>query len=90
MEAALALFKADLGITNSSRDEYFKRLIGAFKSELDRSGVSLDENAADDIMLLSDYAAWNYRKRTESVPLPINLEKRLLNRKMRCRASGND
>lgn len=90
METVLELMKADLGITGSARDEYFKRMIDACKDEIVRRGVTLDESAADDAMLLSDYAAWSYRKRTESVPFPVNLEKRILNRKTRARANGND
>ena len=90
METVLELLKADLGITGSARDEYFKRLIDACKGELIRRGVTLDESSTDDAMLLSDYAAWSYRKRAESVHVSVSLEKRVLNRKTRARANGND
>lgn len=89
MNEALKLLKLDLGITHDKRDAYFNALLNAALLELKRKGVVLDLAGADDKMLLSDYAAWLYRKRQEDVPLANNLKWRLMNRKMRSRAGGN-
>lgn len=86
METALKLFKLDLGITHEKRDEYFRTLLEAAQGELLRKGVILDLDQADDVMLLSDYAAWLYRKRQEDVPMANNLYWRIMNRKVKERA----
>lgn len=82
----LQLFKLDLGIKNASKDAYFESLITASAQELERKGIQLDKNCVEDAMLLADYAAWNYRKREENVPLPTNLVQRIRNRIVSVRA----
>lgn len=77
METVLALFKLDLGITHSLRDELFTALLASAQSDLTRRGVMLDLAAVEDQMLLSDYAAWRYRSRTEDVPLTKSLAYRI-------------
>ena len=84
----LALLKQDIGIKNNAKDAYFKTLIKSSKSELARKGIKLDTKTVDDAMLLSDFAAWNYRKRQEDVPLPANLQNRIKNRIIHRRAKG--
>ncbi|MEZ3426330.1 MAG: hypothetical protein K1W13_02850 [Lachnospiraceae bacterium] len=84
----LALFKQDMGIKNNAKDAYFKTLIKASEKELERKGIKLDKSSVDDAMLISDFAAWNYRKRQEDVPLSANLLNRIRNRIMRRRAKG--
>ena len=86
----LELLKTDLGITITKRDTYFKSLLDAAKGELDRKGIAMDYETSDidDIFLLVDYAAWNYRKRLEGAPLSENLRIRIHNRIMRNRARG--
>ena len=70
------------------RDEYFNELISSCNAELKRKGITIDVNNSEDIMLLSDFSAWRYRKRNEDAPLPNNIRYRIINRQMRERA-GN-
>jgi len=86
LDEVLKLFKLDLGITHDKRDTYFYALLNAVSMELGRKGITLDLAQADDQMLLSDYAAWLYRKRQEDVPMSNNLNWRIMNRKVRGRA----
>ena len=88
MDEVLKLLKLDLGITHDKRDTYFTALLNSAVLELERKGIALSLAEADDKMLLSDYAAWLYRKRQEDVPLARNLKLRLMNRKVRARAQG--
>lgn len=80
MENVLALFKIDLGITHDLRDSFFIQLIKGSIKEIERRGITLDLKAADDQMLVVDYAAWSYRKRQEDIPLSNNIQHRLRNR----------
>lgn len=80
METVLSLLKIDLGITHNLRDTFFNTLLTTCNAELARKGIDLDLSAVDDQMLLSDYSAWQYRKRTEDVPLANNLQWRIRNR----------
>lgn len=80
MDTLLNLLKIDLGITHNLRDAFFIGLIKATIKEIERKGIKLDLNAADDQMLVTDYAAWSYRKRQEDIPLANNLQQRLRNR----------
>ena len=88
MDEVLKLLKLDLGITHNKRDTYFIALLDSAVLELERKGIALSLAEADDQMLLSDYAAWLYRKRQDDVPLARNLKLRLMNRKVRARAQG--
>ena len=88
MDEVLKLLKLDLGITHDKRDAYFNALLNSAVLELERKGIALSLAEADDQMLLSDYAAWLYRKRQDGVPLAKNLKLRLMNRKVRARAQG--
>ena len=88
--SCLELLKLDLGIKNTSKDVYYSSLLEAAQKELKRKGIELDENSVEDAMLISDYAAWCYRKRTENVPLPVNLQLRIRNRIVSARARRKD
>lgn len=88
MDTALQMFKLDLGITHNMRDAYFTNLLNASASELERRGIDLDLTSADDIMLLSDFAAYNYRNREENVEISRNLRNRILNRQVKGRAEN--
>lgn len=91
MDIALQMFKIDLGINHDKRDGYFKNYLIAQSADLLRRGIKLDMKVMDDVMLLSDYAAWNYRKRTEDVALAQNLQQRLRNRRIKNRGEvAND
>ncbi|MEG2101435.1 MAG: hypothetical protein RRY99_07995 [Flavobacterium sp.] len=84
----MALFKFDIGITNTKRDPYYNALILSANNEFEKKGIVLDLNLTEDVMLLSDYASWRYRKRTENVPLANNLKARIQNRKTAERCKG--
>lgn len=80
MQTILDLLKIDLGITHNLRDSFFIQLIKATIQEIERRGINLVLNKADDQMLIVDYAAWTYRKRVEDAPLANNIQHRLRNR----------
>ena len=86
MKEVLELLKIDLGITHNKRDAYFNALLSSVKKELENKGLVIDIVEVDDQMLLSDYAAWQYRKRQEDVPLARNLDWRIKNRIVKERA----
>ena len=86
METVLQMFKIDLGISHNVRDAYFNNFLLACQKELEEKKIILDLTLIEDIMLLSDYASWNYRNRTENVELAKNLQLRIRNRIMRERA----
>ena len=67
-------------MTHTLRDAYFISLLKGCQQEIERRGITLNLNSADDQMLLNDYAAWTYRKRQEDTPLANNLQHRLRNR----------
>lgn len=67
-------------MTHNLRDAYFISLLQGCQKEIQRRGIKLDLNSADDQMLLTDYSAWSYRKRQEDAPLANNLQQRLRNR----------
>lgn len=85
MDTVLQMLKIDLGINHTLRDEYFKKMIVANSKELNSRGVKLDLEKAEDIMLLSDYCAFVYRKRMEDVPMSRNLSLRISNKKIKGR-----
>lgn len=87
METVLKLFKLDLGISHDLRDALFLPLLKACESELRRRGVELDLKNPEDQILLSDYAIWSYRHRTENVSLAQNLSWRIRNRIVQGRAN---
>jgi hypothetical protein len=80
METVLILLKIDLGITHNLRDAYFIKLVEGSIKEINKRGIKLDMNNSADQMLVSDYAAWTYRKRQEDAPLASNIQHRLKNR----------
>ncbi len=86
MEEVLKLFKIDIGITHTLRDDAFKKLIQAAQKEIEKKGFKLDLTDVEDQMLLSDYAAWKYRKRQEDVGMSRNLQLQIRNRVVKERA----
>lgn len=85
-DTVLEMLKIDLGISHKARDVYLNNVIQGCAEELKDKGIILDLNNADDVMLLSDYSAWRYRKRTEDVPLAKNLDLRINNARTKERA----
>ncbi len=88
MNQALEMLKIDLGINHDKRDAYFNNLLQASKNELQSRGVYLDLLDVEDLMLLCDYSAWNYRKRQENIPISRNLQQRIRNRQTKARANN--
>ena len=88
METVLQLLKIDLGISHNLRDAFFIAQIGACKAEIENKGIALDLATVEDQILLSDYATWRYRNRTEDVPLANNLQYRIRNRITKERAKN--
>lgn len=87
MDAVLALFKADLGVRNDSKDDLFRARIRAAQEEIMDKGVLLDLTQAADMVFLADWAAWRYRKRMDANPaLPESLRYQLMNRQVKGRA----
>ncbi len=89
MEIVLDLLKLDLGVTHTHRDTYFNALITRCEKEIRRKGILLDLTDTEDQMLLSDYAAWTYRKRQENIPMAQNLQLRIRNRIIKARSEIN-
>lgn len=82
----LEMLKVDLGINHNKRDSFLNNKLSACATELEEKGVNLDLAKTEDIMLLSDYTAWQYRHRTENVPLAKNLDLRIKNVRTKERA----
>lgn len=59
----LSLLKADLEKRNSVNDEYLDKLIDVAVDRIKAEGITLGESA-DDMQLVSMYAAYLYRRRT--------------------------
>lgn len=87
METILALFKLDLGISITSRDEYYMNIISGCRSELEGKGIALDLAETEDMMLLLDYALWRYKKRNEDAGIPEHLRLRIMNKKLKGRVA---
>lgn len=90
MDTVLSLLKMDLGITHTMRDTYFITLIKSVVKEIKQKGIILNLDNAEDQILLSDYAAWVYRKRQEDLPLAQNIQQRIRNRILKERAMTDD
>lgn len=86
METVLQLLKIDLGISHNVRDAFFTALLLSSQKELEQKGIPLELTRIEDQILLSDYSAWVYRKRTENIPLSQNLQFRIRNRVVKERA----
>lgn len=86
METVLQLLKLDLGISHSARDTLLKAEIQKTKAEIEKKGIKLNLEEIEDVMLLTDYTAWVYKKRNEDVPLSKNIAQRLRDRIVQKRA----
>lgn len=75
--STLDLVKANLGITAAVRDDYLKAIIKGVEKELAGKGVVINQDG-DSLMLVVDYASWQYRSRGEGV-MPRNIRYRLNN-----------
>lgn len=76
----LALFKTDLAIKNTVRDELFTKVIEGSVKEIKEKGITLETDNVADTMLVVDYSVWSYRHRMENIPFPPNIKLRIRNR----------
>nr|DAY63880.1 MAG TPA: Head Tail Connector Protein [Caudoviricetes sp.] len=88
METVLQLLKMDLGISHTGRDTFFKALLESSQKEIEKKGFKLNLEDVEDQVLLSDYASWRYRKRTEDVPMARNLNLRIKDRIVQARGEN--
>ncbi len=89
MDEILMMFKLNIGVTSDAKKALFEARIKSTIEELERVGVVIDEQSADDQMLIADYAAWLYEKRDSNDPVPTHIEKRINRRKTRARSELN-
>ena len=70
--AALSLVKSRLNrlASDTSLDEYLTARITAAEKELEAIGIHLSADAPDDLMLLVDYAVWQYQNRDKPGGMP--------------------
>ncbi|MBR1540696.1 MAG: phage head-tail connector protein [Clostridia bacterium] len=73
----LKMLKSDLRILHDKEDEYLNFRISAAKKEIEREGIKLDLDEVDHVLIVSDYAAWLYRKRSQEIAFPQNLRTRM-------------
>lgn len=69
----LALVKARLNRLQSdtSLDDYLQARIDSAAEELERTGIRLDvDGSPEDLMLLVDYAVWQYQNRDKPGAMP--------------------
>lgn len=84
------LFKLDLGVNGTQKDDYYTLILESNQKELLTRGVHLDLSSIDDTILLVDYTIWNYRNRNEDATLPNHIRLRLMNRKVERRIIRDD
>ncbi len=77
---ALKILKADLGILHDKldQDKLIPRINSA-KADIEREGIKINMEDISHVVIVTDYAAWLYRKRTQDVPFPRNLRFRMNN-----------
>ncbi len=86
-QSRLALLKANLSAIGSTiYDDLFLSLLSSAKSMIEREGIVLDLDAADDNNLIVGYATWLFQQREEpSMPMPrwlrYNLNNKALHQK---------
>lgn len=70
-EQALSLMKTRLNRlqTDTSLDAYFTARLNAAARELEGTGIVLGDNV-EDLMLLVDYAVWQYQARDSGAGMP--------------------
>ena len=66
---ALGLVKQRLNRSDDALDTYFEARVRSAAAELERIGIALTDSV-DDIMLVADYAAWQYLNRDKPGMMP--------------------
>lgn len=86
-QSRLALLKANLSAIGSTiYDDLFLSLLDSAKSMIEREGITLDLDAADDNNLIVGYATWLFQQRERpEMPMPrwlrYNLNNKVLHQK---------
>ena len=83
----LDMLKIDLGINGNNYDERLQQFLTAAASYITDEGITLTDSIEDGNLEVM-YAAWLWRKRTESVGMPRNLRWILNNRLFKEKANG--
>lgn len=83
-EYALALLKADLGLYTVSGpvSDLLESKLQAAEKAIAKMGITIDMEDGDDLNLLVMYAAWLYRKRAGSDPMPPMLRQAINDHKV--------
>lgn len=84
----LTMLKTDLGISVNSYDTRLGQYIKAAEASITREGVTLNDEAIDDVQLTVMYAAWMWTRREpngEGMPrmLRYKLNNRIFSEKMK-------
>ena len=86
-QSRLALLKANLSAIGSTiYDELFLSLLASAKTMIEREGITLDLESADDNNLIVGYATWLFQQREQpNMPMPrwlrYNLNNKVLHQK---------
>ena len=83
-EYAMMLLKADLGLytVSESVDNLVSHKLEAAAAKLEHHGIIINMEDGDDLDLLVMYAAWLYRKRAGSDPMPPMLRRAINDHKV--------
>ena len=81
---AMSLLKADLGLYTVSGpvESLLKNKLDAAASALGKMGIPINQEDGDDLNLLVMHAAWLYRKRAGSDPMPPMLRQAINDHKV--------
>lgn len=81
---AMSLLKADLGLYTVSGpvESLLKNKLDAAASALGKMGIPINQEDGDDLNLLVMLAAWLYRKRAASDPMPPMLRQSINDHKV--------
>ena len=86
-QSRLALLKANVSAIGSTLyDDLFLSLLSSAKSMIEREGIALDLDAAEDNNLVVGYATWLFQQREDpAMPMPrwlrYNLNNKVLQQK---------
>lgn len=71
-EIILSLVKTRLNRlpSDTTLDNYLSTLITASQGELERTGITIRQDSADDAMLLVNLAVWRYQNRDSASAMP--------------------
>ena len=67
--SALGVVKCRLNRADCMLEEYFRARVDAAAGQLEKIGITLTDSA-DDVMLVADYAVWQYQNRDKPGTMP--------------------